>query len=193
MTRVDNITWNFKYKGREFENRLKESWHGDFYFQQNGNSLFMGQCGERYFLPILIYGMEKIKSSEQAKKDLEKKEWIKGLDFKIESSNSGPFQYFQLIFTLFNEFKKYSVTEHSSRKKIIKIDKELKIFYNNEEIMILPYHQLSLTIDKLLLIPEGTLFRTSKEDYSRLIKYYVSGEFEEYYKKISEKSNTSSI
>jgi len=189
MAHVDNITWNFQYKGRKFENRLKESWHGDFYFQQNRNSLFMAQCGERYFLPILIYSMQKIKSPEQAKKDLEKKDWIRELDFKIESSNSGPFQYFQPIFTRFNEFKEYPITEHSFRKKIIKIDKELKIFYNNEEIIILPYNQLSLTIDKLLLASEKALFRTSKEDCSRLIGYYISGEFEKYYKNISEKSN----
>lgn len=185
------IKWNFNYKGKSFENQLKESFHGDFYFVQNEDSLFMSQCGERYFLSMLIYGMQKIKSPEEAKKDLEKKDWIRGLDFEVSHSNGGAYQYFSLIFTILNKFDEFKVREHSVREKIVKIDKELKVFYNNQETIILPYNQLSLTIDKLLLASEDAWFRTNKEDYSKMIGYYVSGEFEKYHKRINKLSTPS--
>lgn len=184
-----NITWKFKYKNKEFRNVLRDvNEHGDFLFTQNGNYWHMDQCGERYFLPILIYGMQKIKSPEKTKADLEKKDYIKGAGFHIESSNDGARWYFQPIFLKLDKFNEFKIKNSYEREKIIKIDRELKTFNELKEEIILPYSQLSKTVDKLIIASKNALFRTDHEDLSKMIDYYVSGEFEKDFEKLNSPS-----
>jgi hypothetical protein len=182
---VDEVRWKFKYKDKFFENVLRDTPHGDFRFEQNNFPIYMSQMGERYFFPVLIYGMQKIKSPQITKRDLNKKDWIKGLDYEVSNSNYGAFGYFHHAFALLGHSGEMRVNEYGFAKRIIKIENELKTFNGDNEEIILPYSQLSKTIDKLLECSKGAFWRTSHEDFSKMIGYYVSGEFEEYYKKIS--------
>lgn len=181
---MKGIRWSFDYDNRHYINTLRDmNAHGDFLFKQNENSLRMDQMGERYFLPILIYGMQKIKSPEEAKRDLENKDYIQGEGFEVSHSNGGAYWYYQPIFTIFDEFNEYEISGNYERNAIVKTTgSELRVIKDEREEIILPYPQLSKTIDKLIIASKNTFFRTGYEDLSKMIDYYTSGEFEKYHK-----------
>jgi hypothetical protein len=183
--RIEEIKWNFQYNNKNFENTLRDmNIHGDFLFKQNENCLRMDQIGERYFLPLLIYGMQKIKSPEEAKKDLEKKDYIKGEGFDIPYSNGDAYWYFSPVFSILDNSNKFEIKGSYESDLSIRIDKEFKTFRNMKEEIILPYLQLSKAIDKLIIASQSYFFRTNHEDLSKIIDYYVSGEFERYHQHI---------
>lgn len=186
MDRMKGIRWRFDYNNKHYINTLRDmNSHGDFLFKQNNTSFKMDQIGERYFLPMLIYGMQKIKSPEEAKRNLENKDYIQGEGFEVSYSNEGAYWYYQPIFTIFDEFNEYTLSGNYERNAIVKItDSELRVIKDEREEIILPYSQLSKTIDKLIIASKNAFFRTDYEDLSKMIDYYVSGEFEKYHKYI---------
>ena len=188
MDSLKGIKWNFDYNGKHYVNTLRDMGdHGDFIFEQNENKLRMDQIGERYFLPLLIYGMQKIKSPQEAKNDLENKNYIKGNGFNVSNSNGGAYWYFQPIFIILDEDKEFDIKNNYERNLLIKIDDTLKTLRDMKEEIILPYEQLSKTIDKLIICSQEGFFRTPHEDLSMMLDYYVSGEFEIYHKNLLSK------
>ena len=134
--------------------------------------------GERYFLPVIIYGMQKLGSYEEAVENLNKKDWIKGLDSNVSCSNHGAFGYYSNVFINLDKFNEYEIFYNQLVSGNVKVDKEFKILYNSGNEIVFPYDQLSVMVDKLIISSKKGLFRTHYEDISKMIGYYVSGEFE---------------
>ena len=176
---MESVAWDFDYKGKHFENVLKDfNTDGDFSFRQNGNLLAMIDPGERYFLPIIIYGMQKIKSPEETKEELSKKYWTRGLDSEVSFSNYGAYGYYSNVFMRLNKFNEYEISYGHLKGGNVKVDEEFKILHNSGNEIVFPYDQLSVMVDKLIDSSKKGLFRTHHEDVSKMIGHYVSGEFE---------------
>ena len=181
MDELKELSWNFKYKGKNFENILTENASGDFKFYQNDNSIFLDQMGERYFVPMMIYGIQKMKSPEKAKKDLYKKDYLKNLEGEVSYSDERGKEYYDFLFFKMEKDGQFEIYEHDSREKIIKMGdnyKELNVFYEDEKIITLPYKQLSKAVDKAIEGSKKYFWRTNVDDMSKLINYYVSGGLE---------------
>lgn len=184
---MKEIKWTFSYKKNSYQNILQDTLHGDFKFIQNDFHLNLDQNMERYFLGLLIYAMQKIKSPEIAKDTLNKKDWKKHLDSNYDYYDY--YNFYSLPFIKLDTFGELELSYAGYYKRIAKVDKELIIKDDNHQI-IFPYSQLSKTIDNLLVASEKGFFRTNINNYAKTINHYVSGEFEEMYALINNKINT---
>jgi hypothetical protein len=177
----EDFKWKFDYKGEEYFNELKRNASDDFMFVQNKNSLFMGQGGERFFLGLLIYGMQKIKSPEKAKKDLSSKIDHEELK-KLEKIDFDPLIFIDSTFLNLDKFREKPIGDYNSNFPFAKINEELNIFKGDKNIIKLPYEQISKSIDYIMIQTGKQGIRSA--EMSKIMDYYVSGEFEKMMKKL---------